>query len=71
MTKNVESQTPDSPIANSSDGKVENKKVTEGPATMCTNTKNAVLLETAKAKIYRPDIPHRKRKARIILDGKS
>ena len=71
MTKNVESQTPDSPIANSSDGKVENKKVPEGPATMCTNTKNAVLLETAKATIYRPDIPHRKRKARIILDGKS
>ena len=35
---------------------------------MCVNTKNAVLLQTAKATIYRPDKPHRKQKARIILD---
>ncbi|CAB3998519.1 Hypothetical predicted protein [Paramuricea clavata] len=38
---------------------------------MCVNTKNAVLLQTAKATIYRPDKLHRKQKARIILDGGS
>ena len=43
----------------------------EESSTMCVNTKNAVLLQTAKARIYRPDIPHRKHKARIILDGRS
>lgn len=43
----------------------------DGTTNMCVNTKNAVLLETAKATIYRPDIPHRKQTARIILDGGS
>ncbi|CAB4002004.1 Hypothetical predicted protein, partial [Paramuricea clavata] len=37
---------------------------------MCVNTKNAVLLQTAKGRIYRPDMPHRKHKARIFLDGR-
>ena len=43
----------------------------DGATTMCVNTKNAVLLETAKATVYRPDIPHRKQTARIILDARS
>ena len=38
----------------------------DGATAMCVNTNNAVLLETAKAIFYRPDIPHRKQTARII-----
>ena len=38
---------------------------------MCVSTKNTILLQTAKAVIYRPNNPHRRMTVRIILHGGS
>ena len=51
--------------------KNEGKEETVDLTMMCVSTKNAVLLQKAKAATYKPDLPHRRRYARIILDGGS
>ena len=44
---------------------------TKSSVSMCVSSENSVLLQTAKASAYRPDIPHRRMTVRLILDGGS